>query len=224
MLGVIGGIGVVLAVAWWWWGQPEGPTPVPRAVASASALPAVTTPPSPVGASAATGSASSSVSGSDPGVAGQSTGSITVDVRGDVARPGPLELPAGSRVIDAVTAAGGATGRYGPVNLARVLSDGEQVRIGPGPLTATGAVAAATSGPVSPAASPGTTGAGALIDINTADVTELEELDGVGPVLAAAIVQWRTDNGPFTSVEDLLDVSGIGDATLAGMRDQVTVG
>ena len=152
------------------------------------------------------------------------TGSITVDVRGDVQRPGPIELPAGSRVMDAVSAAGGATGHYGPVNLARVLTDGEQIRIGPDQPT-TGP-AGPTAIPSTSAAPGGTAGAGqaGLIDINTATATELEDLDGVGPVLAAAIVQWRTDNGPFTSVDDLLDVSGIGDATLDGMRHQITVG
>lgn len=209
VLAVLGGIAVAVAACWWWWGRPQGPVPVtrpPDAVA-VSALP--TSAPPTAGAVP--------VGGPSPGASvGSSPATITVDVRGTVASPGPRELPAGSRVMDAVAAAGGTTGRYGPVNLARVLTDGEQVRVGPG----SGAIAS----PV-PVASGGPTAAAvAAIDLNTATEAQLEELDGIGPVLAAAIVQWRTDNGPFTSVDDLLDVSGIGDQTLAGMRDQVTVG
>lgn len=217
VLVAVGAVAVTLATAWWWWGRPDGPTTAsPRPLVSASALPAVTS--SPPGSRV---SPSGSAPASLVSVAG---GSITVDVRGDVERPGPIELPAGSRVVDAVAAAGGATGRYGPVNLARVLSDGEQIRIGPDP-----GASAPPDSPPSPSASvpggtPGDPGAAGLIDINSATATELEDLDGVGPVLAAAIVQWRTDNGPFTSVEDLLDVSGIGDATLDGMRHQISVG
>ncbi len=144
---------------------------------------------------------------------------VTVDIRGAVRAPGPRELPAGSRVIDAVNAAGGLESgrRYGPLNLARVLTDGEQIRVGH----------ADTAQPVEPATAAPSVGPGSptgLINLNTADAVTLEELDGVGPVLAAAIVEWRTTNGPFGSVDDLLDVSGIGDATLAGMRDEVTVG
>lgn len=122
--------------------------------------------------------------------------------------------------MDAVAAAGGLErGRtYGPVNLARVVSDGEQIRVGP---SAIGDAPPVTSGAGGPTTSAPTA---ALIDINSASAQQLEELDGVGPVLAGTIVQWRTDNGPFHTVEDLLDVSGIGDATLDGMRDQITVG
>lgn len=145
---------------------------------------------------------------------------VTVDVRGAVRSPGVRELPAGSRVMDAVAAAGGLDrGRpYGPINLARVVTDGEQIRVGPSALEATQPGASSAGGVAS------TAPARALIDINSASAEQLEELDGVGPVLAGTIVQWRADNGPFQTVEDLLDVSGIGDATLAGMRDQVTVG
>lgn len=120
--------------------------------------------------------------------------------------------------MDAVAAAGGVLRghHFGPLNLARVLVDGEQVRVG---VTTPASTAPADATPV-----PSSGTSGNLIDLNTATAVELEEVDGVGPVLAAAIVQWRTDNGPFRSVDDLLDVSGIGDATLAGMRAQVTVG
>ena len=145
-------------------------------------------------------------------------------------RPGIAVLPAGSRVVDALEAAGGA--RPGAdlqtLNLARLLVDGEQLLVGVPP--ASGTAAGALSGP--PAAVPDTTsGAGstgatapaALVDLNTADEAALETLPGVGPVTAAAILQWRTEHGAFTSVDELLEVSGIGDATLAEIAPHVTL-
>jgi len=143
---------------------------------------------------------------------------VVVDVAGKVRRPGIVTLPAGARVVDAIEEAGGA--RRGvdltSLNLARVLTDGEQVVVGlelPGGVAAPAASAPATGG----------TGPGALVNINTASGTALEELPGVGPVTAAAIVQWRTDNGPFTAVDELMEVSGIGEATLADMAPFVTL-
>jgi competence protein ComEA len=143
---------------------------------------------------------------------------VVVDVAGRVRRPGIVELPAGSRVVDAIDAAGGA--RRGvdlsSVNLARVLVDGEQVVVG---LRAPGGVAA-------PAASaPGTAAPGTamLVSLNSATQSELEELPGIGPVTATAILQWRSDHGPFTAVDELLEVSGIGEATLAEIAPFVTL-
>ena len=144
---------------------------------------------------------------------------VVVDVAGKVRRPGIVTLPPGSRVVDAIEEAGGA--RRGvnltSLNLARVLADGEQVLVG---VRAPGGVAA-------PAASAGSAAGGAgpgrLVNINTAAETTLEELPGVGPVTAAAIVQWRTDNGPFSAVDELMEVSGIGEATLADMAPFVTL-
>jgi competence protein ComEA len=101
------------------------------------------------------------------------------------------------------------------VNLARLLTDGEQVLIGVGPAGGP-AAGAATS------ASPGGT-SGPLVNLNTADQTALETLPGVGPVTAQAILQWRTEHGGFTSVDELLEVSGIGDATLAKIAPYVTL-
>ncbi len=143
---------------------------------------------------------------------------VFVDVAGWVRRPGVYEFTSGQRVIDAVDAAGGA--RPGAdltsLNLAAPLADGTQIlvpRPGAPPF-------GAGSGTV-----PGTDGSagGALVNVNTADATELETLDGVGEVIAAAIVEYRTQNGPFTSVDQLEDVSGIGPSTLEGIRDSVTV-
>ena len=143
---------------------------------------------------------------------------MVVDVAGKVRRPGIVRLPVGSRVVDAVEAAGGP--RRGvdlsSLNLARVLVDGEQVVVG---VPAPGGVAA------SAASAPGAAGGppGALVNINTATQSELETLPGIGPVTAQAILQWRTDNGAFSAVDELMEVSGIGEATLADMAPFVTV-
>ena len=136
-----------------------------------------------------------------------------VDVAGKVRRPGIATLPAGSRVVDALKAAGGI--RRGvdrsSVNLARVLIDGEQIVVGGAP--AAGVAASAGSG-----GDPG-----ALVNLNTADQALLESLPGVGPVTAEAIMAWREENGGFHAVDELLEVSGIGDATLADLAPYVTL-
>lgn len=139
---------------------------------------------------------------------------LTVHVAGWVAAPGLYELVAGARVADAVAAAGGLLpgADTSGVNLAAVLVDGEQVVIpGPGPPGGT---------PVAPGA--GGTEDG-IVHLNRATVAELETLPGVGPVLAERIVEYRDQHGPFTAVEDLLDVPGIGEAKLAALRDRVAV-
>ena len=139
---------------------------------------------------------------------------ILVDVAGWVRRPGVYEFAEGARVIDAIDAAGGA--RPGAVlsslNLAAPLVDGTQVLVPKesqsAPTTETGT---------------GTSGATGLVNVNSATNAELETLPGIGEVIAQAIVDHRTENGPFTSVEQLVDVSGIGDATLENIRELVTV-
>ncbi len=137
---------------------------------------------------------------------------LVVHVSGPVARPGVVVLPADSRVADAVAAAGGALGSADLelLNLAAPVADGQQVIVprsgAPGQPTAT-----------TPALD------GGLVDLNQADVAELEELPGVGPVLAERIVAHRETNGPFGSIEDLLDVPGIGEARLATLRDAAVV-
>lgn len=137
------------------------------------------------------------------------TGEIVVDVAGHVHRPGIVTLPAGSRVHEAIEAAGGLAGVVDTtsLNLARKLVDGEQVLVG--------------IAPVSPAGAPES--AGGAVNLNTATVDELDELPGVGPVTAQSIVDWRTENGSFRSVDDLLEVRGIGEGTLGDLRDLVTV-
>lgn len=153
---------------------------------------------------------------------GTAAAEVVVDVVGKVRRPGIAVLPAGSRVVDALKAAGGARPGVATdsLNLARPLADGEQIVVGrSAALTAPPAgLAGASTGTPSTAASPN-----ALVNLNTADQVALETLPGVGPVTAAAILQWRTENGGFTAVEELLEVSGIGDATLAEIAPYVTI-
>ena len=141
---------------------------------------------------------------------------VVVDVAGAVVTPGVHHLEAGARVVDAVDAAGGLApdADAARVNLAALLVDGQQVyvaRVGETPPVA------ATAGGANP------TGPAPLVDLNTATASELEELPGIGPTTAEAIVDHRERNGPFTSVDDLLDVRGIGDAKLEQLRDRVTV-
>jgi competence protein ComEA len=140
---------------------------------------------------------------------------VTVHVVGEVRRPGVYELPAGSRARDAVDAAGGLLGaaEQEAVNLARVLTDGEQLTV-----PRHGAVPAAS------AAGPGgAPAAGGKVDLNTATAAELDTLPGVGPSTAAKIVADRTSNGPFRSVDDLMRVSGIGPAKFDALKDLVRV-
>lgn len=122
---------------------------------------------------------------------------VVVHVAGRVQEPGLIRLPVGSRVADAIEAAGGAVKErdLDSVNLARVLVDGEQIQVGASTVSSDGG-----------------------ININSASASELEELPGVGPVLAQRIVEWRTANGPFTSIDDLGQVSGIGTSVLEQLR------
>ncbi len=149
------------------------------------------------------------------GAQGAAAGSVTVDVTGKVRDPGIVVLDGGTRVVDAVEAAGGA--RRGvdlsSLNLARVLVDGEQIVVGGPPAPTVGAAGAAGAG------SPG----GPLVNLNTATQPELEGLPEVGPVTAQSILSWRTEHGGFTSVDELLEVDGIGDATLAQIAPHVTI-
>jgi competence protein ComEA len=140
---------------------------------------------------------------------------VVVDVAGKVRRPGIAVLRSGARVVDAIRAAGGARAGVdlGSLNLAQVLTDGEQIVVGGPAAPATGVAAAASGAP--PTA--------ALVHLNTADQAALESLPEVGPVTAQAIIAWRTEHGGFSAVSQLLDVDGIGDATLARLTPYVTL-
>lgn len=136
---------------------------------------------------------------------------LVIDVVGKVNKPGIVTVPKGSRVYEAIEAAGGLKGKVDTtaLNMARVLTDGEQLLVGLEPAAVPGA--AAFGGPAT------------KVNLNTATVEQLDTLPGVGPVTAQSILTWRTENGRFTSVDELLEVKGVGDATLAELRELVTV-
>ncbi|WP_217549569.1 ComEA family DNA-binding protein [Streptomyces sp. GbtcB6] len=167
-------------------------------------------------AGAGTAAAPGALGGSGgSGAAGRTAGEIVVDVTGKVRDPGVHTLPAGSRVTDALRAAGGVrpgTDTDG-LNRARFLTDGEQIVVGgPAPPAAPGQAvggAAAGAGPSAP------------VSLNTATVEQLDALPGVGPVLAQHIVDFRTQHGGFRSVDELRQVRGIGDRRYSDLRDLV---
>ncbi len=141
---------------------------------------------------------------------------LVVSVDGKVVRPGVVRLPPGSRVDDAVRAAGGPSpgASTGLLNLARRLVDGEQVLVGVEPPPGAPAQGVAGAGGAS---------AGGLLDLNTATATDLDALPGIGPVLAQRIVDWRTEHERFASVDQLREVTGIGEAKFEDLRGAVTV-
>ena len=162
------------------------------------------------------------VSRSPRGVAIQLTppptpGPLVVHVTGAVAAPGVYRLPSGSRIQDAITAAGGLSSEADQqaLNLAAMLKDGQMVRV--------------PSHSESPASlttqlesTPGVYGGG-IVNINTATAEELETLPKIGPVLAQRIIEYRQANGPFTSLEELLEVAGIGEGIYSAIKDLVSV-
>ena len=188
-------LAVLVLLALTWWDRPTS-APVPASTATASSP------------GAAAGTSASPAGGPTP-----SAGTVVVSVVGRVARPGLVTLPVGARVADAVEAAGGLLpgADQSTVNLAAPLADGQQVAVGvPG-----------AAGPPDPVAGP--SGVGGLVNLNSAAAAELEELPGVGPVLAQRIVDHREQHGPFTAADDLQDVPGIGPAIFDGLADAVTV-
>lgn len=154
----------------------------------------------------------------DAGAAGEPL-PLLVHVLGAVAAPGLVQLDEGARVVDAVAAAGGFTDDADPagVNLARPVVDGEQLVV-----LAVGEVPAAEAGG---GGAPGGGGAASdgLVHLNTAGLAELDTLPRIGPALAQRILDHREANGPFTSVDQLLEVTGIGDAVFGGLVELVAL-
>ncbi len=156
---------------------------------------------------------------------------VLVHVVGEVRRPGVVSLRAGQRVQDAVRAAGGPAPKadLARLNLARPVQDGEQVvvpargqpapqPVDPPPAAGSGSAGRGAGGS---GAAPTGAAAGSPVSLSSATLGQLDELPGIGPVLAQRIVDWRTANGPFTSVDELAEVPGIGDKLLAGLRELV---
>ncbi|MDA3937009.1 MAG: ComEA family DNA-binding protein [Actinomycetota bacterium] len=236
-------VGILFAVAAisfgvvrWWPGESDAVF-----LASAQGASAVSSESVPAGAGDQESAEMSSVVQPEP---------LQIHVVGAVLRPGVYELVQGQRVSDAVAAAGGLLGQAAQegVNLARSLVDGEQVRIPTqdelvailggeepnSPVVSAEAYTGAGTAVDSPMDDSGTSsapsvssgssaGASALIDVNRATQAQLETLPGIGPSTAAAIIDDRQKIGPFLAVEDLLRVTGIGDAKLAAIRDLVKV-
>lgn len=188
-------LAAVAATAWWTSAATPDAVPVPVAEVSPGPEP-VATP-------------ERSVAAGVPGAAAD----VVVDVAGKVRRPGVATLPAGSRVIDALKRAGGA--RHGvdlsTLNLARVLVDGEQILVGETPV-------GGLAGAVPPAS-----GSATLVNLNTSTLDQLDALPGVGPVTARKILDWRTAHGRFSTVDELLEVDGIGAKTFAEIAPHVTL-
>ena len=170
------------------------------------------------GAASSPGSVVGPAPSSSPGSASGAPASATIFVHilGEVVTPGLYELRAGDRAIDVVAAAGGLTDLAddAQLNLARFLSDGEQI------IVPKEGEAPPPGVPVPPGG--GTAVTGGLINLNLATADELEDLPGVGPELAGRIVDWRDANGRFTTVDDLLNVAGFGEKKLDALRDSAT--
>ncbi|UXA16408.1 ComEA family DNA-binding protein [Mycobacterium sp. SMC-4] len=155
---------------------------------------------------------------------------VVVSVVGLVHKPGLVTLSPGARIADALEAAGGAVDGADVLglNMARRVADGEQIVVGietpPGqPAQMGSSVVADPSAQPGPTSTQTSSGAGGVVDLNTATVEQLDALPGIGPVTAAAIVAWRDANGRFESVDQLKDVDGIGAGRLEKLRDRVRV-
>lgn len=181
--------------------------------------------PAPGGGSAPASEAGGAAPG---GTTGTDDSAVFVHVLGAVARPGLFEVSAGARVVDVVAAAGGLlpTADQAGVNLARPVTDGEQLyvpvqgEVAPG--APAGAAGAATGSPGA-AGTPPAAGTGATVNLNTATVADLDTLPRIGPVMAQRILDYRAAEGRFDSIEDLRNVTGIGDKTFAALQDLVSV-
>jgi competence protein ComEA len=200
-------LAAVLAVQHFWAGRTQS-VQAPEVVRAAA----------PFGERKASGGPEPDSSAGAPGGASAAAAEIVVDISGKVRKPGIHRLPAGSRVADALRAAGGVrpgTSMDG-LNRARLLVDGEQVVVGGPAAPAPAAAAGGSAGPAAPGAPPA-----APVALSTATVDQLDTLPGVGPVLAQHIVDYRTQHGGFRSVDELREVNGIGDRRFADLRNLV---
>ncbi|WP_426297766.1 helix-hairpin-helix domain-containing protein [Arthrobacter sp. R-11] len=200
----------VLLAAWIGWQAWAGRPPAEQ-LGSADGTPATVPGPAPTG--------------EGPGPEAPGAALIVVHVAGAVKKPGIVSLPAGSRVFEAISAAGGAAAgsSLDSLNLAAVVQDGAKIQVpraGEPPPTAEGGAGGAGA---TATGSGNGTAAGAKININTASAGELDELPRVGPVLAERIVAWREEHGPFAAVEELDAVEGVGPKMLEALLPLVTI-
>lgn len=212
---------VVLTVGYLVWrSQPAPEAAVPQVVRTGQPAPSAApswggvSPPPPSSGASPTGSGAASTAGT-PTLA-----VVVVDVVGPVRRPGVVSLPSGSRVGEAILAAGGLKRGTTTINLARVLIDGEQIDVG---ATASAAITGGGSLPAPAGGAPPTAGAGAKVSLNRATIADLENLPRIGPVTAQKIIDFREQNGGFRSVDQLKEVSGIGEVTFAGLSPLVAL-
>ena len=148
-----------------------------------------------------------------------STDTVYVDVSGCIKTPGVYELPYGSRIFEAIEKAGGFTKHADRalINQAETITDGMKINVpDKRDIEENGSAAAHVYGN-------GASDTGELININTAGSEELQQISGIGPVTAEKIIRYREENGAFGSVEDITNVSGIGEKTLEKMKPQITV-
>lgn len=155
----------------------------------------------------------------EPPLPTQTPGPIRVYINGAVTHPEVYTLPPGTIIRDALLAAGGATAEadLNFINLAQPLQDGQQIYV-----PRFGEAVSPSSQIISPSTS-GNTIPGVIININTATLADLDTLPGIGPAIAQRIIDYREANGPFTSIEGIMDVSGIGPATFEKIKDRITV-
>jgi competence protein ComEA len=153
------------------------------------------------------------------------TSRVVVDVSGKVRHPGVYRLPSGARVDDAIRAAGGALPSVDlvSINLAARLSDGEQVVVGVALRKGSSSFVAGVQPPATAAAPSPLPSRTARVNLNTASLTQFETLPGIGPALGQRILDWRAAHGRFTSIDQLNDVSGIGDVRMSQLRPLVTI-
>lgn len=161
-----------------------------------------------------------------PAASRAETAEVTVYVTGAVQKPGLVTVPEGTRIAAAVEACGGLlpTAASESINLAQVLKDGQQITVPERQQLAAQAVSGAASGAAqAKAAAAGGAASSGLVNINTADEKLLDTLPGIGPAMAKRIIEYRETQGPFTAIEELKRVKGIGEAKFAKLKDKVCI-